>query len=67
MKYCKGGSCSLKAKCDRYTGAYIKNHRTYIENNLNLIDSFECINNEYKYLKEVKEVKDEKEKTTKRY
>ena len=64
MTYCRGGSCSLKAKCDRYTGAYIKKHKAYIENNLKLINSFECINNEYKYLKEVK---DEKETTTKRY
>ena len=64
MKYCRGDGCSLKTKCDRYTGAYIKKHQTYIEEELKLINSFECINNKYKYLKEVK---DEKEKTTKRH
>ena len=58
MKYCKGENCSLKEDCDRYTGAYIKKHKTYIEEELELINSFKCINNEYKYLKEVKHEKE---------
>ena len=63
MKYCKTDKCKKRKDCERWTDKYITKHKIHMENNLDLIDVYECVSNDYKYFK--KENND-KETTTKR-